>query len=578
MLTKIALTNFKRFQRDEVELGASVVLVGPNNSGKTSILQALALWEAGLRRWRERRGAKVPERRPGVTINRRDLVSLPVPTAKALWRDLHVRDIVPRTGDQKQRTSNVLIEIVVEGVGRQGRWECGLEFDYANRELFFCRPLRVPPGLGGARMPVPEEAASVRIAFLPPMSGLVANEVRLDAGAVAVRIGEGRTAEVLRNLCFEVDRRSPESWAEVAGSLRRLFGVELDPPEYLAERGEIAMTYRDARGIRLDLSAAGRGLHQTLLLLAYLHANPGSVLLLDEPDAHLEILRQRQIYELLTTVARTNRSQLLIATHSEVLLNEAADRDIVVAFVGRPHRIDDRGSQVGKALREIGFEHYYQAQIKGWVLYLEGATDLAILRRLAEALDHPAAALLENPFVHYVGNQPQAATRHFFGLREAKADLVGIAIYDRLERSLPPEDGLVHSMWKRREIENYIGSPPVLLAWAEAEGRELAAGPLFELEEMRRRREAMEQSIAELVPRIALDDPRDPWWSTVKASEEFLDRLFERYYDRLGLPDLMRKTDYHQLARHARAEDLDEEIRAKLDRIIEVAASARADG
>ena len=102
------------------------------------------------------------------------------------------------------------------------------------------------------------------------------------------------------------------------------------------------MTYQE-RGARLDLSSSGRGLQQTLLLLAYMCANPGAVLLLDEPDAHLEILRQRQIYRLLTEVATESGSQVIAASHSEVLLNEAAGRDVVVAFVGPPHRIDDRG-------------------------------------------------------------------------------------------------------------------------------------------------------------------------------------------------------------------------------------------
>ena len=63
------------------------------------------------------------------------------------------------------------------------------------------------------------------------------------------------------------------------------------------------MAYEEAGGTKLDLSSAGRGLHQTLLLLAYLYANPQTVLLLDEPDAHLEVLRQRQIYQLLTELA-----------------------------------------------------------------------------------------------------------------------------------------------------------------------------------------------------------------------------------------------------------------------------------
>ena len=41
------------------------------------------------------------------------------------------------------------------------------------------------------------------------------------------------------------------------------------------ERGEIAMTYRE-QGTTLDLSSSGRGLQQTLLILAYLYANPGA--------------------------------------------------------------------------------------------------------------------------------------------------------------------------------------------------------------------------------------------------------------------------------------------------------------
>ena len=51
-------------------------------------------------------------------------------------------------------------------------------------------------------MVIPEDAAKVRVAYLPPMSGLAANETRLDVGAINVRLGEGRTAEVLRNLCY----------------------------------------------------------------------------------------------------------------------------------------------------------------------------------------------------------------------------------------------------------------------------------------------------------------------------------------------------------------------------------------
>ncbi|MXW94390.1 MAG: ATP-binding protein [Acidimicrobiaceae bacterium] len=49
MLTKLRIRNFKKFPEVEIELGSPVVFVGPNNSGKTSAMQALALWEVGLR-------------------------------------------------------------------------------------------------------------------------------------------------------------------------------------------------------------------------------------------------------------------------------------------------------------------------------------------------------------------------------------------------------------------------------------------------------------------------------------------------------------------------------------------------
>ena len=88
------------------------------------------------------------------------------------------------------------------------------------------------------------------------------------------------------------------------------------------------------------------------------YANQGAVLMVDEPDAHLEILRQRQTYQLLVDAARENGNQIIVASHSAVLLNEAAGKDVVVAFVGKPHRIDGRASQVHKALEEIGYEDY----------------------------------------------------------------------------------------------------------------------------------------------------------------------------------------------------------------------------
>lgn len=572
MLTKLTIRNFKRFEDIEIELGNPVVFIGPNNSGKTTALQALALWEIGLKKWNERRaGKEAPEKRPGVTINRNDLIAVPVPYANLLWRDLHVRDVEQNGG--KPQTKNIRIEIVVEGVTEDISWTCGLEFDYANEESFYCRPLRVGDGKNPERMSIPLQASLAHIAFLPPMSGLAAVERRLDPGAIRVLIGEGRTAEVLRNLSHTISEA--DGWAPLAARIEDLFGVRLDRPQYIPERGEIRMTYRELGGTRLDLSSSGRGLQQTLLLMAYLTANPGSILLLDEPDAHLEIIRQRQTYQLLSDLAQTSNSQIIAASHSEVILNEAADRDVVVAFVGKPHRIDDRGSQLLKALKEIGFDQYYQAEQLGWVLYLEGATDLAILKAFSHILDHPARQCLERPFVHYVQNQPNQALTHFHGLREAKQDLVGIAIFDRLPKPLPVENLLQMTMWRKREIENYLCLKEVLIAYAEHSARLESVGPLFSASHLVERKNAMEESIDEVEKAMATLGKGSPWSADTKVSDDFLDPLFVEYFRRLKLPNLMRKTDYHELARLVPKNSVDRDVRETLDRVVEISRQAR---
>jgi len=576
MLTRLTVSNFKCFgQKVDIELGNPVLFIGPNDSGKTTALQALALWHIGLTRWNEKRSGKArPEKRPGVAINRRDLIAIPVPNARLLWKDLTVRAV--QKTENGQHTQNIRIDILVEGVSEGEKWVCGLEFDYANEESIYCRPLRQAEDKSPDRMPIPDEAVGVKIAFLPPMSGLSPSETRLDPGAISVRLGEGRTAEVLRNLCYQILQDKVggrEKWKDLCERIHHLFGVRLDEPKYIPERGELFMTYKDASGTKLDISCSGRGMQQVMLLLAYLAGNPNSVLLLDEPDAHLEVLRQRQIYQILTETASAQDSQIIAASHSEVVLNEAAGRDVVIAFLGTPHRIDDRNSQVRKSLKDIGYDHYFQAEQTGWVLYLEGSTDLAILQTFAKILHHPAGEYLERPFVHYVENKPNKAYEHYYGLAEAKPDLVGYALFDHLDQTLEDKQGLRQHMWERREIENYLCDREVLLRWAECKAKD-EAGELF----CPLWRNAMENAIKDVESAMKTLGKGSPWSEATKVSDEFLRPVFEKFFEAIKLPNLMSKSNYHELAKHFRKSEVADEVRQVLDEICEVAKKAKPVG
>jgi hypothetical protein len=84
----------------------------------------------------------------------------------------------------------------------------------------------------------------------------------------------------------------------------------------------------------------------------------------------------------------------------------------------------------------------------------------------------------------------------------------------------------------------------------------------------------MRDSILARIPPPAFTNHEDPFWLQIRASEGFLDLVFQEFFSRLNLPNLMRKTDYHQLAALVRKADIDAEVIAVLDQI--AAAAARA--
>jgi hypothetical protein len=217
---------------------------------------------------------------------------------------------------------------------------------------------------------------------------------------------------------------------------------------------------------------------------------------------------------------------------------------------------------------------YCLAEQKGWMLYLEGSTDLAILRRLAERLDHPAKAVLHDsvPVIYLGSNKPQEARDHFQGLREAKPDLVGIALFDRLDKELHTGSQLTERMWARREIENYLVTPESLRAYVCQDL--LREGDLIEQAERQTRHDTLEECLVEIVHALRVTSKPDPWGPDIKVTDDFLDPLFKLYYEQLGIPQQTFKRDYHGLADAMPLDKIDPEVGVVLDTIAAVARMA----
>ena len=101
------------------------------------------------------------------------------------------------------------------------------------------------------------------------------------------------------------------------------------------------------------------------------------------------------------------------------------------------------------------------------------------------------------------------------------------------------------------------------------------ADDLFGRAEGQRREGLMREALAEVEAALQTLDKPGQWSPDVKATNEFLDPLFKKYFAKLQLPLQLRKSDYHILASLVPPDLLDREVSEKLDAIVRVAKRAR---
>ena len=111
-----------------------------------------------------------------------------------------------------------------------------MRFRNQGEELIYCTPDEATL----ARPALIEAAARVSVDLLYPMSGLETEEPILQPGRIDVLLGQGRTAQTLRNLCLMVLRNAPEDWQKITALMKRLFAVDLGEPRETREAPSIS--------------------------------------------------------------------------------------------------------------------------------------------------------------------------------------------------------------------------------------------------------------------------------------------------------------------------------------------------
>jgi hypothetical protein len=490
MITKLTLRNFKSVGEQVYGFTRFDLLVGRNNSGKSTVLQAMAIWQfcVDLFHGSKNVGSK------GIQVVLPNFTALPVPEFILLWKDRTERRY-PKEPSGKKKQEFVLIEILLAWQDAAGQSsEFGVELRYHSPQTLYA----IPSG-GWSAFRACEKAGSLpRIAYVPPFSGLEPTEKFLDISAMRQQVGKGQPGSVLRNLLLRVNSPSPRDngdqpppraptdadWNELAGMVERWFSVKISPPHYESTK-DVYITVEYADGNRsYDIISGGSGFHQTLTLLAFLFGYQPTTILLDEPDAHLHVNLQREILDYFKRKSQELGTQFLIATHAEEFARGVDASQIVSLLNNRgPTRVESTPA-VLQAMADVSNDEITRLLVSPYILYVEGMSDERILRAWAGACG--AQEAMDKVCFKTMGgggkkNMKERADAHFVALQQILPGVARLMLFDfdDADEAFHPRAGnAVLAEWKRKNIENYLLVPD---AWRRAalQQLQLAADDLF---------------------------------------------------------------------------------------------------
>ncbi|WP_405739071.1 DUF3696 domain-containing protein [Streptomyces sp. NBC_01525] len=331
MIDRLTLTNFKAFQHVDLELGPLTLLTGLNSSGKSSVLQALGLlqqsYTAGdlddVRELVHEAGSgAVAATDSGFLLNG-ELVSL------GTGRDVLHEDF---TGDEPE------ITLAVSESAYRYSWTVAYE---AEQNLLPLTGVDIPLTSEGATPPA-GAAAVVPGYFTAGFQYLHADRISpaefyprdhhaaIGRGFLGVR-GE-HTVNFLRHHAREEVPEGPLRHSRAASA--RLLdqaaawmgelcpGVDLQAAAIEGtDSVRLSYGFDGPRGTRRRPTNVGFGLTYALpIVVACLTARPGSLALLENPEAHLHPRGQSRMAALVSAAA-AHGAQLVIETHSDHVLN-----------------------------------------------------------------------------------------------------------------------------------------------------------------------------------------------------------------------------------------------------------------
>lgn len=446
-INRIEFDNFKSFSRFSINISEINIIVGPNNSGKSTIIGSLRVLDIAIRS-----AKNAPPTRINIDENTHigywipaDRLPISIENIRTNYNDLTSKITFVFSNKNK-------IEIIFPKDGG-----CALVPHSRNKAITSRAVFR-------SEFPI-------NLIIVPVLGPLEHEERLLKEETVNSALSTHRASRHFRNYW----RNKLNEFSKFADLISNTWpGMELTPPELDAASGLITMFCRENR-IDREIYWTGFGFQIWCQLLTHVsRANQDTIFVVDEPEVYLHADVQRQLLSIL----KETQSNIIASTHSSEIIAEADPSELILI---------DKSKLSGERLRNV---HGIQRALdvvgssqnvtltalarNRRVLFVEGTDDFNLIRRFAKKLGYHelAAGIGITPIPSGgFGSWQKIAT-----LAEGISDALGAplligAIYDRdyycdeqideIQEHLCKKMKFVH-IFQSKEIENYLLSLPAI--------------------------------------------------------------------------------------------------------------------
>jgi energy-coupling factor transporter ATP-binding protein EcfA2 len=359
MFKTVRFRNFKSLKDFTVHLRAVNVLVGPNNAGKSTVLDAFRAVTAALN-FASRHLPQRIEVKKETTVGYEIPISL-IPISLANIHSDYQTDQETSVTFTLDNGNDLVLDFYDNS-------RCVLTVDAKQRTATTSQFKKNFP---------------ISIYSFPTLGPLEEEELLLTDKYVVESVGTRRSHRMFRNIWYRWTNEFPLFQALVEQTWE---GVTISRPELdTSYPPRLSMFCKEGRVDR-ELCWAGFGFQVWLQILTHVtNAAKSDVLIVDEPEIYLHPDLQHKLFQLL----KATNKQIILATHSAEIVNEAEHDEVIL--INKAKKTASRVTDIDglqEALFSIGSaQNIHLARL--WrgkkILFLEG-NDFRLLRRFAAGL------------------------------------------------------------------------------------------------------------------------------------------------------------------------------------------------